>query len=112
MGADVFHVCYGLRWEVDAANEEEVSLLEERQDPRQIAAKNNKLDTWWGVTTDQGRYFLTVGKLVGNFGCEGNHTARLEDGEMARLMAEARQRLHAAGLEGEPAWHCQYIPDY
>jgi hypothetical protein len=112
MGADAFHVCYGLRWDVDAAKEGEITLLEKRQDLRQIAAKTHRLDSWWGPTTEQGRYFLTVGKLVGNFGCEGKGAARIEDAELTRLMAETRRKLKAAGLEGEPAWHFEYVPDY
>jgi hypothetical protein len=112
MSADGFCVCYGLRWEVDGANQDEVTLLERRQDPRQLAAKNYKLDSWWGLTTDQGTYFLVVGKLIGHFGWEGEHSARLGDAELTRVVEETRAQLQAAHLEGEPAWHCQFAPDY
>ncbi len=111
MGADAFLVCYGIRWEVDATNEEEVTLLEKRQDARHLAAKKHNLQSWWGVTTDQGRYFLLVGKLVGNFGWEGKHAARLDDKELAGFVEEAKAKLRAAGLESEPAWHYQFEPD-
>ena len=112
MGADAFHVCYGLRWEVDAANGQEVTLLEKRQDSRQLAARNHKLDSWWGVTSDQARYFVLVGKLIGNFGWEHEHAAQLNDTELKRLVEETKQKLRAAGFEGESAWHCQFEPDY
>jgi hypothetical protein len=112
MGADAFHVCYGLRWEVDADNEQEVTLLEKRQDSRQLAARKHKLDSWWGVTTDQRRYFVLVGKLIGNFGWENEHAARLEDADLARLVEETKQKLQAAGFDGSPAWHYQFEPDY
>lgn len=112
MGAESFHVCYGLRWEVDAANEDEVTLLEKRQDARQVAARQHKLDSWWGVTTDERRYFLLVGKIVAHFGWEGEHTGRLDDSEMNRVMEQTKQKLRMAGFEGEPAWHYQFEPDY
>jgi len=111
MGADAFHVAYGLRWEIDASSESEITLLERRQDPRQLAAKLHELDCWLGVTTDQERYFLLVGKLVGNFGWEGKHTATLGDAEQARLISETRAKLLAGGFESEPGWHYQFEPD-
>jgi hypothetical protein len=112
MSADSFLVCYGVRWEIDASNDVEVPLLEQRQDPRQLAAKKHKLDSWWGVTTDQNRYFLVVGKLVGKLGWEGEHSLQVSDAESLRIVAETNQRLSEAGLEGEPAWHYQFEPDY
>ncbi len=93
MGADAFHVCYGLRWEVDAANEQEVTLLEKRQDSRQVAARKQKLGSWWGITTDQQRYFVVVGTLVGNFGWENQHAAQIDDAELMRLVEETKQKL-------------------
>jgi hypothetical protein len=112
MGADAFHVCYGLRWEVDAANEPEVTLLEKRQDARQVAARSHRLDSWWGVTIDQARYFVLVGKLIGNFGWEHKDAGRLDDTELARLVEETSQNLREAGFEAAPAWHYQFEPDY
>ena len=40
MGADLFLVYYGLRWELNGSTEEEVALLEERLDPRQQVTGN------------------------------------------------------------------------
>ena len=34
MGADAFHVCFGVRCEIDVSSEDEVALLEKRRDPR------------------------------------------------------------------------------
>ena len=112
MGADAFHVCYGLRWEVDADNEQEVTLLEKRQDARLLAARKHKLDSWYGVTTNQRRYFVLVGTMIGNFGWEHEDAARLEDTDLARLMEETKQKLQAAGFEESAAWHYQFEPDY
>jgi hypothetical protein len=112
MGADSFHVCYGLRWEVNAGDEQEVTLLETRQHPRQLAARKHLLDSWWGVTTDQQRYFVLVGKLVGTFGWENKHASKLDDAAITRLVEETKEKLRAAGLTGTPAWHYQFEPDY
>src|SRR5262249_9729744 len=111
MGADAFYVCYGLRWEVSAASEE-LRLLEKREDPRQVAAKKHKLDTSWGATTDQTRYLELIGKLIGDFGWEGEHDTQLEDEKVARLVEDTKRKLRAAGFENEPAWYYQFEPDY
>jgi hypothetical protein len=112
MGADAFLDCYGLRWEVDAANEEEITLLEKRKDPRQLAAKRHTLNSWWVVTTDQGRYFLIVGALVGNFGREGDHALQLTDSEATVLVQTTKEKLLTANFERQPTWHFQFEPDY
>jgi hypothetical protein len=111
MGADAFHVYYGLRWEIDANAEDELSLLESKGDLRQEAARRHGLDSWWGRTANEYVYFLLVGKLIGHFGWQHEHDRRLEDLAIARLMEEAREKLRAAGLGGEPAWHFQFEPD-
>ncbi|WP_165228192.1 hypothetical protein [Aquisphaera insulae] len=111
MGADAFHVCYGLRWEFDATDKAVVDLLERRSDPRQLAARLHRLDLWWGTTSEDGIGFLLVGKLVGRFGWEGERSAQLDDPKAARLADEVRLRLRAAGFTDEPAWLFQFEPD-
>ena len=111
MGANAFHVCYGLRWDIDATDEDSVALLERRSDPRQIAARRHDLDSWWGMTTDEGLCFLLVSKLVGSFGWEGRHSAELGDHEVAGLAGEILPKLRAAGFAAEPSWHFQFEPD-
>jgi hypothetical protein len=109
MGADAFHVCYGLRWEVES--DHDLSRLESRNDPRQLAAKRHGLDSWWGSTTNEEVHFLLVGKIVGQFGWQHEPEGRLIAEDVPRLMTETRERLRAAGLEDEPAWHFQFEPD-
>lgn len=111
MGADAFHVCYGLRWEINADAEEELSRLEAKGDTRQVGARTLGLGSWWGVTAEEDAYFLLVGMLVGHFGWQHQHDGRLEGTAIPRLMEETREKLRAAGLEGEPAWHFQFEPD-
>ena len=111
MGADAFYVCYGLRWEVNADNEDEVAQLEKRQDPRQLAARKQKLDSLWGATTNQSRYFVLIGKILGKFGWENEHSATVEDADLARLVENTRQSLCAAGFNEPPRWYFQFEPD-
>lgn len=111
MGADAFHVCYGIRWEVDGTGDEEVGRLERREDPRILTARKHGLNHWWGETTEEGRYFLLVGTVIGKFGWEGNHSARLGDAEAERVMEQTKRKLQSAGFDGEPAWYFQFEPD-
>jgi hypothetical protein len=111
VGADAFHVCYGVRRQVDAADATTVEALELRRHPWQVAANRHGLQCWWGVTTDEGRYFVLVGRIVGRFGWEGESAAEFSDAEIASVMAEAADRLRAAGIEGPPGWHFQFEPD-
>jgi hypothetical protein len=111
MSADSFHVCCGLRCEVDAADTETVELLEERRHPWQLAARQHRLQTWWGTTTDDDRVCILIGRVIGHYGWEGEASGQLTDQEATRIMAETAERLRTAGIEGLPAWHFQFVPD-
>jgi hypothetical protein len=111
MSADRFLVCFGLRWEVDADDESEVELLETRKDPRQLAARANKLDSWWGNTIDENRDYLFVGKILGNFGREGKDELRVNVSECVAVMDATRRKLQSAGFADEPAWYFQFELD-
>ena len=111
MGADAFHVCYGLRWDIDVDDDAATSALERRSDPRQAAAKRHGLDSWWGITTDESRDFLLIGKLFGDFGWEGVLAGRLDSSEVAPLMEDTSAKLRVAGFTEQPAWHFQFEPD-
>ena len=111
MSADAFLVCYGVCWEVDASDDTEIERLERRQDPRQRVARDHGLESWWGPTVDEERYFLLVGRLLGRFGWEGKSREMLSATQAAELVADVEKRLREAGMEDEPAWHFQFEPD-
>lgn len=111
MGADAFHVFYGLRWEVDANAEEEMSLLESRDDPRQGAARKHGLDCWWGATMDENVYYILVGRLVGHFGWQHDADGLIEPSDLAELMEETQRKLRTAGFVEAPAWRFQFEPN-
>ena len=111
MGADAFHVCYGVRQEVDADDALIVEALELRRHAWQVAAKQHRLQSWWGLTTDERRFFVLVGRMVGRFGWEGEPAGQLATADAAAVATETAERLEAAGIEGVPAWHFQFEPD-
>ena len=110
MDADAFHVCYGVRLEIDAADGAAVEALELRRHPWQVAAGQHGLQTWWGTTTDERRCFVLVGRGVGHYGWQAEGAGRLTDAEAAAVAAGMAERLRAAGIEGVPAWHFQFEP--
>lgn len=112
MGADAFHVFYGVRWDIDGQNEAEVDSLQRRDDHRLKKAKQYGLQHWWGQTEKEGHYFLLIGHNIGSFGRELGNTTRTEGPELLRIIAEVKEKLQAAGFETLPALHCQFEPDY
>ena len=93
VGADAFHVCYGVRREVDASDAATVESLELRRHPWQVVAKQHRLRCWWGVTTDQRQFFVLIGRMVGHFGWEGEAAGRLSDADATALATETVERL-------------------
>ena len=61
--------------------------------PWQVAAKRHRLGCWWGVTTDQQRFFVLVGRMVGHFGWEGEPAGQLADAEAVAIACETAERL-------------------
>jgi hypothetical protein len=110
MSADSFYVGYGVRWEVDASDTEAIRRLEERRDSRQLAAKQHKLRCWWGATSDETRYFVLIGRLVGQYGWEDEAAGKIAKTDAIAVMKETESRLRAAGFEQPAAWHFQFIP--
>ncbi len=111
MGADAFYVCYGVRLVVDADDAPTTKALELRRHPWQVRAKNHGLDFWWGDTVDERQCFALIGRLVGQYGWEGEPYRELSGAEVDRVVTETAERLLAAGIEGQPAWHFQFEPD-
>jgi hypothetical protein len=110
MGADGFLAYYGLRW--DVTDPDEISQLEKRSDPRIVAARDNGLKHWWGVTEDQERHFLLIGTELSNLGWEGDPMRTISDSEFSNLAKLTREKLRMAGFEESPALHFQFEPDY
>ena len=110
MGADSFIVYYGIRWEV--SDEAEIESLELKNDSRIKQAKRHKLNSWWGVTTDQEKCFLLVGTELGYFGWEGESNRSISDIEVQAVVKETMGKLKDAGFKENPSFHFQFEPDY
>jgi hypothetical protein len=112
MSAEGFVVYYGLRWDIRQDDEATVQALERREDQRIQSARRHGLETYWGRTEEEERFFLFVGKELGCFGREGQNSAQVKDEELLRVLDETKRKLKAAGFLGLPALHCQFEPDY
>src|SRR5687768_7989361 len=109
MGADLLVVYFGLRYEIESGGD--VEGLERRDDPRMSAARKAGLSTYWGRENDAGGYYLLVGTELGRFGVESRSRAELGEGELGNVAEQTRQKLHEAGLQGEPRFHFQLDSD-
>lgn len=110
MGADSFIVYYGIRWEI--SDEAEIESLELKNDSRIKLTKQYKLNLWWGVTTDQEKYFLLVGAELGSFGWERESNRSISDIEVQAVVKETIVKFKEAGFKENPAFHFQFEPDY
>lgn len=108
MGASNFLVFYGLRFDLTDAD---LSPYERRESVHQVAARENGLDTWWGITREES-YFLLLGTSVGNFGWEYMADGSIDDATFADTVANTKAKLRAAGYTDPPALHFQFEPDF
>ncbi|MBN1548507.1 MAG: hypothetical protein JW902_17790, partial [Syntrophaceae bacterium] len=83
-----------------------------KNDRRIKQAKQHKLNSWWGVTTDQEKYFLLVGAELGSFGWEGESNRSMSDIEVQAIVKETMGKLKDAGFKENPSFHFQFEPDY
>jgi hypothetical protein len=68
MGADAFHVFFGVRHLIQS--EQELAALEDRTDTRLVAARKARLNTCFGRATDGTSHLLLIGYDLGTFGVE------------------------------------------
>lgn len=109
MSADACLAFYGLRFLVLT---EEIGDLEERTDPRQIAARKAGLTAYWanfGGETD--RYVLFVGTRIATLGPENEVSAGIPSDRLSTVMSDTKALLAQVGLGGEPALHLEWLTD-
>jgi hypothetical protein len=85
---------------------------EKRLVHRLVAACGDFLVLWWGVTRDEGRYFLLIGFQLGSFGWEGECNRAFSDAEFTKIAEDTKEKLRKAGFDEAPALHFQFEPDY
>lgn len=109
MSANGCVVFYGLRFEVW---DNEIEGLENRSDPRMLAARKAGLKHYWANFGASGeRYMLFVGANIGVLGPENNSEVVLRAPELQAVIESTKGRLRSARLEGEPSLHIQWRED-
>jgi|HubBroStandDraft_1064217.scaffolds.fasta_scaffold349794_1 hypothetical protein len=111
MGADSFHVYYGLRWCISREDERLMEALELGTEARLVAAAQHSLDHWWGETEDEEVYFLLIGARVSQLGWEYGESSSATLDSLREIDARVSGKLRQAGFQEKPALHFQFLPD-
>lgn len=109
MSASACVAFLGLRYELIG---DEIENLEERTDPRQVAAKRAGLTTYWGnFGGDRARYVLLIGTKIAILGPESHLSSATTFDQMSQVMLETKTRVGDAGLLGEVGLHLEWLAD-
>ena len=109
MSASACVVYFGIRYEV---SEDEISALELRTDPRQRAAKQVGLDSYWGnFGGPDERYVLLVGTRIAILGPEDASSSSITAARLQDIAIRTEGRLDDAGLDGLCSLHVEWLED-
>ena len=90
----------------------EVENLEARRDPRQLAAREAGLKSYWGNFGGQTeRYVLLVGAQLAVLGPEGRPWLSLTPYELETVITQTRERLGHAGINEDIGLHIEFQED-
>ena len=67
-------------------------------DPRLVAARDVRLDSWWGRLTDGADFHLLIGKRLGVFGSENDAEKQMTLQELSTLAAQTDTLLKDGGF--------------
>jgi len=112
MGADSFIAFYGIKFELDPDNEEELDACDTDADPRCLQARRAGLETFTGRMTEGEDYFLYVGRRVAWLGIEHDQHLRQSAEQLASVAADVKAKLRAADFAQPPELHFQFIGQY
>lgn len=102
-------VYVGIRYEVSA---DETPALERRTDPRQRAAKQVGLTSYWGnFGGSEDRYLLLVGTEIAVLGPEDRSWSSVTVERLKDIVSGTEEALDEAGLEGSPGLHVEWLED-
>jgi hypothetical protein len=109
MSASACVAFYGLRYEVAPS---EIEALEERRDPRQVAARKAGLQTYWGnFDWAEPRYVLLVGARLAVLGPENDPFASLSIEQLAETVLLTDGKLAGVNLAGDRRLHIDFQED-
>ncbi|RIV82735.1 hypothetical protein [Aurantiacibacter zhengii] len=109
MSASACVVYFGIRYEI---SEDEISALELRTDPRQRAAKQVGLDSYWqnfGGLDE--RYVLLVGTQIAVLGPEDASSSSITVERLQDIVSRTEGRLNEACLDGPRSLHFEWLED-
>jgi hypothetical protein len=109
MSASACIVYVGIRYEV---SDDEISALELRRDPRQRAAKQVGLNSYWGnFGGSEDRYLLLVGTEIAVLGPEDRSWSSVTIERLQDIVSGTEEALDEAGLEGPRGLHVEWLDD-
>ena len=109
MSASACVVYFGIRYEI---SEDEISALELRIDPRQRAAKEVGLNSYWqNFGGPDERYVLLVGTQIAILGPEDALSSSITAARLQDIVSQTEGRLNEAGLEGPRSLHFEWLDD-
>ncbi|MGM9480054.1 hypothetical protein ACS5PN_02570 [Roseateles sp. NT4] len=112
MGADSFIAFYGVKFELDPDNEDELDACDTDADPRCVQAKRAGLETFTGRMTEGEDYFLYVGRRLAWLGIEHDpHQARSAE-QLSAVVEDVKAKLQVAGFSESAELHFQFIGQY
>ncbi len=112
MGADSFFVFYGIKIGVDPGDEDLISAIETRSDPRCKIARRLGLDTHFGRMTVSDDFYFYIGQRIVWLGHEHDFHAAFGSNELAEIASTVRAKLKEAGLSEMPSFHFQFEAQY
>lgn len=112
MGADSFVAFYGIKFELDPDNEDELDACDTDADARCVRARRAGLETFTGRMTDGEDYFLYIGKRLAWLGIEHDQHRTQSAEQLAGVATDVEAKLKAADFSEPPEIHFQFIGQY
>jgi len=112
MGADGFVAFVGVKIPIDPDDEETIDAWGGGDHPDAAAAASAGMDVWTGRYTDGDDYYAMVGRLIGDFGLEGESYRSVPPEEVGRIAAEITPVLSRLGHRDPPMLQLQFEAQY
>lgn len=110
MSADRFAVFFGLRFDIDIDDEDEMEEISDGSDVRIVSAQKAGLDFFTGGK-DENDYHLFIGKVIGSYGWEGSSHREMDIEELREIYVDISNKISDAGFHEIPKFHFQFFGD-
>ena len=112
MGADAFIAFYGIKFELDPDDEDELDACDTGADARCLKARQVGLESYTGRMTDGEDYFLYIGARLASLGIEHDQYVAQSVEQLSSLATDVKAKLKAADFSQPPGLHFQFIGQY